>query len=81
MRLFPLRGFTIIMWPVVCEAAMGTRWLAEESFSRAFARPSPVPTKLAPEASALYSRVREMAICTIIAAMGAIMAVRRRASG
>jgi len=71
----PRKGFTMNMFEDEgLPNLMGSRRLPASSFSSARARCIGRPMSLAPSRSALYSRLRDMASCTIIAAMGAVMA-------
>ena len=57
---FPLKGLTIKRWAVALVAVFNGLG-SEEIFSRALARPSGYLVRSAPEASAKYSLLREIA--------------------
>ena len=70
----PESGLTINIWAVAGLALIGICLAMSDNFSKALANASGLPVTLALPASASYSRDRDMAICTNVAATGAIMA-------
>jgi hypothetical protein len=75
MIVEPESGLTINICAVAGLAPIGTTLDMLDNFIKAPANASGLPVTLALPASASYSRHREMAVCTSVAATGAIIAM------
>jgi len=79
-KLVPENDFIMYMWDIEGEASSGTCFPTESSFSSALIIGSAVPSVRADVASALNSRVLEMAIRINPAAIGARKIISRQAA-
>gem|GEM_PF-4151295 len=81
-KLPPEKGLMMNMWAVAGEpAVIGTCWLHAAILRSALARANGLPEILAPVASAINSREREIAICMSVAAIGAMITPTKPAMG